>query len=58
MLREINVEPYWPGVWNHIQSLNPTIRTRFIENVGEDEYEKIRLAAVRVLEEEKNARDS
>ena len=53
MMKEINVEPYWPGVWRHIQSLHPETRAKFITNIGEDEYEKIRLAAKRVEEEEK-----
>jgi len=47
-MREINVEPYWPGVWNYIQSLHPTAKARFTENIGQDELEKIRLAAERV----------
>jgi hypothetical protein len=58
MMKEINVEPYWPGVWRHIQALHPSVKAKFITNIGEDEYEKIRAAAKRVEEEEKNARVS
>ena len=57
-MQEINNEPYWPGVWNHIQSLPLESRNKFIDSVGADEYEKIRLAAERVRREEENARAS
>lgn len=53
MMKEINVEPYWPGVWRHIQSLHPSVKAKFISNIGKDEYEKIRAAAKRVEDKEK-----
>lgn len=52
-MEEINVEPYWPGVWKHIQALHPTAKAKFIASVGKDEYEKIRAAAKHVEEQEK-----
>ena len=52
-MKEINVEPYWPGVWRHIQALHPTAKAKFIASVGKDEYEKIRAAAKHVEEQEK-----
>ncbi len=56
-MQEINAEPYWPGVWRMIQSLHPKARKEFVDSIGEDELEKIRLAAEHVEAQERAAKE-
>ena len=57
--RTMNLEPHWPSILRFYQRMEETDPKQFAKQmalIGEDEYEKIKAASARVLEEEAQAK--